>query len=88
MAKEKPMREAMPVCCAFVDAMRDAGLTDDATIKAGLKNGRCWFMENGNFIGQPGARERSEQESARAIKGDALQTSAVPELTFKGRRKA
>ena len=67
-SRAKPMRVVMPECAAFVDAFRDAGLTDDATIKAGLAEGTCWFAEAGHYIGKPGAREASEQASANAFR--------------------
>jgi hypothetical protein len=69
---QKPMRELMPVWTEFVDAMREAGLTNNATIAAGLKSGACWVREGDHYIGLPGAKEASDALSANGVKGDDL----------------
>lgn len=85
--RAKPMRQVMPECSAFVDAFRDAGLTDDATIKAGLQDGSCWFAEAGHYIGKPGAREASERMSAAAIKGDAIAMDTAADKALLARNR-
>lgn len=49
----KPMRAVMPEVAAFVDAFRDAGLTDDEAIKRGRREGGFHARENGHSIGKP-----------------------------------
>ena len=71
-ATRKPMRDLMPEVTALVDAFRSAGLTDNATISRGLKDGSCWFEEGEHFIGLAGAKEASNTLSASACKGDQL----------------
>jgi len=63
MSENKPMRELMPVCCEFVDLMREAGLTDDAAIKKGIKVGTCYFSENGHEIGRADLRAEIDSKS-------------------------
>jgi len=82
---EKPMRVEMPRTAEMVDAFRKCGLTDNAAILKGLKDGTCWFAENGRYIGLPDARDRSRSESANAIKGDALCVPSKAELDAKQR---
>lgn len=52
----KPMREAMPQCAAWVDALRDVFGPEYITeqIRIGLEEGTCWFAEGGHYIGRPG----------------------------------
>lgn len=87
---DKPMRQLLPEIAALVDAFRDAGLTDNKTIAQGLSDGRCWFKEGDHYIGLPGAREASEQESAQAIKGQQLvlqrELDAMREISGRGKR--
>lgn len=77
MSANKPMRELMPICCEFVDLMREAGLTDDATIKAGLKVGTCYFSENGHEIGRADLRAEID---AKGIKLSQMDFSTREEL--------
>ena len=72
VATKKPMRDLMPEMASLVDAFRDAGATDNATISRGLKDGSCWFSEGGHFIGLDSAKEASDALSAAACKGDEL----------------
>ena len=65
--KNKPMRELMPTIAAFVDAFRDAGLTDNTAIANGLRDGTCWFREGEHFVGLPGA-----DEAAKRVRGITL----------------
>lgn len=62
----KPMREAMPQCAAWVDALRDVFGHEYITeqIRIGLEEGTCWFAEGGHYIGQPGQPERDAQRAA------------------------
>lgn len=50
----KPMRELMPETTALVDALRARGLTDNATLAQGLKDGTFWAQESGHSIGGRG----------------------------------
>lgn len=50
---DKPMRQQMPETAAFVDAFRAKGLTDNATLAQGLKDGTFWAKERGQVIGKP-----------------------------------
>lgn len=61
----KPMRESMPTCAAWVDALRDAFGHEFITerIREGLKDGTCWFKEGNHYIGTPG---QPEMDAARA----------------------
>lgn len=54
------MREAMPQCAAWVDALREVFGHDYITeqIRTGLETGACWFAEGGQYIGRPGQPER------------------------------
>lgn len=60
------MREAMPQCAAWVDALRDAFGHEfiNERIRAGLQNGGFWFSESGNYIGIQGQPERDAQRAA------------------------
>jgi len=60
------MREVMPVCAAWVDALRDAFGHDFITgrIREGLADGTCWFQEGEHYIGEPGQPERDEKRRA------------------------
>ncbi|HZW25184.1 MAG TPA: hypothetical protein VFF26_06860 [Gallionella sp.] len=60
------MREQMPKCAAWVDALRDAFGREfiDDRIRVGLKDGTCWFAEAGHYIGQPGQPERDAEREA------------------------
>lgn len=49
--QKKPMRDVMPVCAEFVDALREAGLFDNATFARALKEGSCSFREAEQLIG-------------------------------------
>lgn len=62
----KPMREAMPQCADWVDALRDVFGHDYITeqIRTGLEEGTCWFAEGGHYIGRPGQPERDAQRAA------------------------
>lgn len=48
----KPMRAAMPEITTFVDAFRDAGLTDNDAIKRGMQEGGFHARENGHEVGK------------------------------------
>lgn len=55
-APQKPMREAMPLTAAFVDAVRDAFGRDtvDGAIRSGMQGGSDFYAsENGYQIGSP-----------------------------------
>lgn len=86
-ATKKPMRELMPEMAAFVDAFRDAGLTDNPTISRGLKDGSCWFKEGEHFIGLDGAKKASDALTVRAVKGDELFITTRAEREQRARRK-
>lgn len=62
----KPMREAMPQCAAWVDALRDVFGHDYITeqIRTGLDEGTCWFAEGGHYVGRPGQPERDAARTA------------------------
>lgn len=66
----KPMREAMPVCAAWVDALRDAFGHDFITqrIREGLADGTCWFQEGEHYIGEPGQPERDAARAGRELR--------------------
>jgi len=60
------MREAMPQCAAWVDAMRDVFEHEFVTerIRNGLQDGTCWFAEGGQYVGRPGQPERDAERAA------------------------
>lgn len=60
------MRDQMPKCATWVDALRDAFGREfiDERIRTGLKDGTCWFAEAGHYIGQPGQPERDAEREA------------------------
>lgn len=60
------MREQMPKCAAWVDALRESFGREfiDGRIRDGLKDGTCWFAEAGHYIGQPGQPERDVEREA------------------------
>ena len=47
----KPMRALMPETTALVDALRVRGLTDNATLAQGMKDGTFWAEEGGRVVG-------------------------------------
>ena len=49
---DKPLRAAMPTVTAFVDAFRDAGLTNNDAIREGMRNGGFYAREGGHTIGK------------------------------------
>lgn len=64
MSNQKPMREVMPECASFVDALRDVGLFDNATFAQALKDRGLCFEESGHVIGNPDAMKRMDALSA------------------------
>ena len=64
------MREQMPRCADWVDALRDAFGREfiDGRIRAGLKDGTCWFAEAGHYIGLPGQPERDAEREADEVR--------------------
>ncbi|WP_341674968.1 hypothetical protein [Niveibacterium sp. SC-1] len=74
------MREKMPLCAEWVDALREAFGADEinTAMRAGLKDGSCWFREGEHYVGKPGAEEASERLSAEhGVSGDALVVSTA-----------
>lgn len=60
MAETKPkgyLRDSMPTCAAFIDAMREAFGADqvDPSIRAGMRGeaGKFWAREGGHELGTP-----------------------------------
>ena len=48
----KPMRALMPGVTSLVDAFRSRGMTDNATLAQGMKDGTFWAREDGQEIGK------------------------------------
>lgn len=63
----KPMRALMPQITAFVDALRERGMTDNATLAAGLKQGTFWARENGQSMGNPAPSTETAVEPVTSL---------------------
>lgn len=74
------MRAAMPTVTAFVDALRDTGLTDNETLREGLQHGGFWASEGGEEIGKRGEWE----EGVQPVLSDAAE-SRLADLWWKRR---
>lgn len=64
------MRDQMPKCATWVDALRDAFGREfiDDRVRVGLKDGTCWFAEAGHYIGLPGQPERDAEREADEVR--------------------
>jgi len=64
------MREQMPKCAEWFDALRDSFGREfiDERIRNGLKDGSVWFSEGDHYLGLPGQPERDAQREAEEIR--------------------
>ena len=64
------MRDQMPKCAAWVDALRDSFGREfiDGRIRDGLKDGSCWFAEGSHYVGLPGQPERDAAREADEVR--------------------
>lgn len=58
--QKRPMRAVMPDAVEMVDAFRDAGLTDDDAIRAGMRSGGFWAQEGDTTVGKLTKTEEAE----------------------------
>lgn len=72
-------RGLMPECAAFVDALREVGLFDNATFAQALKDRGVCFEEAGNVIGDIGLLQRMDAMSARNAASQAEAAAAWAE---------
>jgi len=73
------MRDQMPKCAAWVDALRDAFGREfiDGRIRDGRKDGSCWFAEGSHYIGQPGQPERDAEREEGEYRFNLDQVATV-----------
>jgi hypothetical protein len=86
------MREQMPKCAEWVDAMRAAFGREfiDGRIRAGLKDGGAWFVEGDHYLGLPGQPERDARRAAteHRFNLDQLVTGSAASMAGCGQAKA
>lgn len=73
------MREQMPKCAAWVDALRDSFGREfiDGRIRDGLKDGSCWFAEGSHYVGLPGQPERDAEREEGEYRFNLDQVATV-----------